>query len=101
MWVPWRTGLLSYSFNWTRSGTLYHAAKTTCLILIPNPLPPSLSLSFLALQTCKERDELHSRTSSLREMIRSLESELQKSSDALTTANAEASRYVGWTLNHN
>ena len=63
--------------------------------------PSSLSRSLPALQTCKERDELHTRTSSLREMVHSLESELQKSSDALTTANAEASRYVGWTLNYN
>ena len=52
----------------------------------------------LHAQTCKERDELHSRTSSLREMVRSLESELQRSSDALTAANTEASKYAECTI---
>ena len=36
-WVPWRTGLLSYSFNWMRSGTY-----TMQLALFPGS-PPSLA----------------------------------------------------------
>lgn len=52
-----------------------------------------VALLSLSLQTCKERDELNSRANSLREMVRSLEAELQSSTSALASANAEVGKY--------
>ena len=46
-----------------------------------------------SVQTCKERDELSDRVSSLKEMVRSLETELQNSTTALNTISTEASKY--------
>ena len=42
---------------------------------------------------CNERDELSDRVKSLKEMVKSLEAELQSSSDALREANDDVSRY--------
>ena len=42
---------------------------------------------------CSERDELTSRVTSLRDGVKSLEVELQNSSEALSAANADAVRY--------
>ena len=42
---------------------------------------------------CGERDELSDRVKSLKEMVKSLETELQSSSAALKVTNEEASRY--------
>lgn len=50
-------------------------------------------ISIFHLQTCKERDDLNSRAGSLRQMVHSLESELQESTEALAAANAEASKH--------
>ena len=49
--------------------------------------------SFVDWQACSERDEWSDRVKSLKEMVSSLESELQSSTSALKEANEEASRY--------
>ncbi len=45
------------------------------------------------MQACAERDELTERCSTMTDMIKSLEAELQSSSTSLSTANAEVSRH--------
>ena len=50
-------------------------------------------MSLVHWQACAERDECGDRVKSLKEMVSSLESELQSSTSALKAANDEASRY--------
>lgn len=50
-------------------------------------------IQFNELKVCSERDELTSRVKSLKEMVKSLESELMNSNAALTAANEDVSRY--------
>lgn len=45
------------------------------------------------MQVCGERDELSGRVKAMKEMMKSLESELQSSSTALTAANDDVKRY--------
>lgn len=45
------------------------------------------------MKVCGERDELSGRLKTTKEMVKSLESELQSSSSALTAANDDVKRY--------
>ncbi len=47
----------------------------------------------IPIQACAERDELTERDSTMKDMIKSLEAQLQSSSTSLSTANAEVSRH--------
>lgn len=45
------------------------------------------------MKVCGERDELSGRVKTMKEMVKSLESELQSSISALTAANNDVKRY--------